>query len=124
MATILFCDDNPRIQRLFTAIFATTEHRVVVAGDAREALAEVERSRPDLVITDNAMPGQSGMELVAALRRRPELASVPIVMLSASTEARREEEALAVGATGFLRKPFSPEEMLRAVDEYLSGRRD
>jgi two-component system, chemotaxis family, chemotaxis protein CheY len=123
VATVLFCDDNPRIQRLFVAIFATTDHRVVVAGDAREALAEVERVRPDLVITDNAMPGMSGIELVAELRRRPELASVPLVILSASTEASREEEARAAGATGFLRKPFSPEEMLAAVDSYLAGRR-
>ena len=106
------------------AIFAGTDHRIVVAGDAAAALAEVERATPDLVITDNAMPGKSGIELVAALRRRPELAAVPVVMLSASTEAQREEDALAAGATGFLRKPFSPEEMLKAVESYLSGRRD
>ena len=124
VATILFCDDNPRIQRLFAAVFGPTGHRVVLADDAIQALAEVERATPDLVITDNAMPGMSGIELVTALRRRPELATVPIVMLSASTEAQREEEALAAGATGFLRKPFSPDEMLRAVAAYLAGRRD
>lgn len=123
MATILFCEDNPRIQRLFAAALEPFGHRVLAAVDGPAALRLLEETTPDLVITDYAMPGMSGIELLRALRGRPELEQVPVALLSASTEADRRQEALAAGAAAFLVKPFSPEEMLREIESLLGGRR-
>lgn len=69
------------------------------------------------------MPGRSGLDVLAELRRDPELATTPVLMLSARTQAADREAAARAGADRFLTKPFSPLELSAIVGELLEGRR-
>ena len=123
MATILFCDDNPTIRKLIGAAMRATAHHVLFAEDGRRGLAVAEATRPDLVVTDLAMPVMNGLELHDALRGHPELSGVPIAFLTASTQHRMMAQARARRPVGLLLKPFSPIQLRRDVDSMLRGER-
>jgi CheY-like chemotaxis protein len=121
MATILYCEDNERIQKLFRIAFRGSEHEVLVASDGVEGLEVARARRPDLVVSDLAMPGLDGIELLKAIKADPELRSIPVVMISASTERHRLEGALDLGATAYFVKPFSPSELRASLERILGG---
>jgi CheY-like chemotaxis protein len=111
MATILFCEDNERIQKLFTIAFRGTPHEVLTAANGAEGLQLLRVRRPDLVVTDLAMPEIDGLELLRIIKADPELAEIPVVLVSASTERPRLEQATTAGAAAYVLKPFSPSEL-------------
>ena len=122
MATIVFCEDDPVIQKLIRVALRSTDHEVLIAADGVEGLELIERTRPDLIFTDVAMPGMTGLELVAALRGRAELARIPIVLVSASSQRIHREEGYRHGVNDFLTKPFSPAELRAKIEALLSAR--
>jgi DNA-binding response OmpR family regulator len=78
-------------------------------------VARVRETRPDLVILDLMLPGQSGLEILTALRADPATAALPVLMLSAKGQARDREAAERAGASRFMTKPFANAEMLAEV---------
>ncbi len=86
-------------------------HRVAGAGDGAEALALVEREAPDVVLLDHELAGVHGMEVLDRLRAHDELAAVPVIMLTGSSDPELMREALRRGAHDYLRKPFDPAEL-------------
>ncbi len=122
MAKIVFCEDSPVIQKLIGLALRATAHEVLLAADGTEGLALIERERPDLVFTDVAMPGLDGFQLVAAVKARPDLAHIPVVLMTATSYAEQLAEGYRQGATGYLAKPFSTAALRAKIDELLSGR--
>ncbi len=84
-------------------------------ADGRLALAEVQRQCPDLVILDRMLPGFSGDEVIAQLRRQPRTAGIPIIMLTAKAEETDELVGFALGADDYVTKPFSMKLLLARV---------
>ena len=118
MATILVVDDEPIIRELL-ALTMGPEYAIEEVADGAEALDRLRRGRPDLVLLDVALPGVDGLAVCRAARAEPSLDRLGIITLSAYTG---RAEALAAGADRHFAKPFSPLELLRAIDELLAPR--
>ncbi len=112
---IVFCEDEPVIRRLIELSLRGTAYQFRTAAGAADALELVRRWRPDVLVTDIAMPGMTGLELAAAVRGDDDLRELPIVFMTASINRGAEEaETGAHRPAAHLRKPFGPS-ALRAV---------
>jgi signal transduction histidine kinase len=107
----LVVEDNPDMLD-FVARVLEPEFECDRAANGDEALARLERSRPDLVVTDVMMPALDGRQLLARIRARPELDGLPVVVLTAVAEQELRVDLLRAGASDFLTKPFAPEELV------------
>jgi CheY-like chemotaxis protein len=118
---IVFCEDEPMIRKLVELALRGMGHELRLVGDGVAALELVRRWRPDVLVTDVAMPGMDGVQLAAAVRADPGLSDLPIVFTTASTLPDHAEGAIAVdGRTSYLGKPFGPGALL-AVLASLDG---
>jgi response regulator RpfG family c-di-GMP phosphodiesterase len=117
---LLIVDDDAGLRALFRTTFEVVDVEVDEAADGAEALAAIERGRPDAVVVDVRMPGMDGFELCRRIKADAKLAGVAVVLLSASGEEARTgaEEA---GADAFVLKPFSPLELLSVVRRVAGG---
>jgi two-component system chemotaxis response regulator CheY len=117
MATILIVDDSKFSRHVAKKAVATTGHYIVEAENGEEALAAVQVHQPDFVLTDLLMPVVDGVEFLERLRGNG--SEIPVVVISAdiqeSTRARCEE----LGISGFLNKPFNPDELLDHIEKNL-----
>jgi CheY-like chemotaxis protein len=117
-ATILVCDDEPPLRELVRAILGEG-FRYVEASDGETALEQARAAKPDLVILDVMLPRRNGLEVLTEIRRNPELAETPVVVVTAWTHA--ESSALAAGANRVLGKPFDPDDLIAVVAELLEA---
>jgi CheY-like chemotaxis protein len=120
MARIVFCEDNPLIQKLISATLRASQHEVEIVADGLTGLALIEERPPDAVFTDLAMPGMDGFHLCSEIKARPALAHIPVVVISASAQRHQIAEAYRRGAADYLAKPFSPAELRAKIDEILA----
>ena len=121
---VLVVDDEPQILRVMRASLPIRGYEVLTASTAEEALNQVSKQVPDLVILDLAMPEMSGLEVC---RRVREFSSVPIIVLSAKGSESDKVAALDLGADDYVTKPFGMDELLarvRAVLRRLSATND
>jgi two-component system KDP operon response regulator KdpE len=109
---ILIVDDEPQITRVLRTSLQSNGHEVTVAHDGAEALDMFLKAQPDLVITDLAMPGMTGIELTREIRER---SKVPVIVLSVRGNDVSKVEALDQGADDYITKPFSIQELLARV---------
>lgn len=109
---ILIADDEPQITRVLRTGLTTRGYDVRVAADGESALDTFNDWRPDLVVTDLAMPNMDGLELCKRLRL---VSQVPVIVLSVKGEEKTKVESLDAGADDFVTKPFSMEELLARV---------
>jgi CheY-like chemotaxis protein len=114
---ILAVDDDPDARELVMAVLHQAGAQVTVASSVREALVAVESRVPDVVITDIAMPHATGFDLVRQLRASPQWCEIPIIALTAYARAEDRAQALALGFTAHLGKPFSPRALVALVAE-------
>jgi two-component system KDP operon response regulator KdpE len=119
-ATILVVDDEPPIRRLLRTSLASQGFQVAEAVDGRGALAEIERSRPDLVILDLGLPDIDGSEVIRALRAGGN--AVPILVLSSRADEKGKVEALDLGADDYVTKPFGTAELFARIRTALRHR--
>jgi CheY-like chemotaxis protein len=119
MATIVFCEDDPMIQKLVRAALRDSGHELHLANDGEEGLALIRRLRPDLVFSDVSMPKLDGYQLGDALRSSPDTAGIPLVFVTASVQRSQVEEAKQHGGQGVLPKPFTMAELRKRVTELL-----
>ncbi|MBL0089867.1 MAG: PAS domain S-box protein [Ideonella sp.] len=113
-ATILVVEDNAEMRRFITEVLAS-DYRVVTAADGEQALARAQTEPPDLVVTDLMMPRLGGDRLVAEMRRRPRLAQVPVLVLSAKGDEALRARLLAESVQDYVTKPFSAHELRARV---------
>ncbi|HVL37449.1 MAG TPA: response regulator [Burkholderiales bacterium] len=117
---ILIADDEPSIVVALEFLLRQAGYEVSVARDGDEAVAKLERERPELVLLDVMMPQRSGYEVCRHLRARPELAGTKVIMLSARGGARELERGMEAGADLYVMKPFSNRELLERIRGLLS----
>jgi two-component system KDP operon response regulator KdpE len=113
---ILVVDDEPQILRVLRASLPARGYQVRTAPGGDEALDEVRKEMPDLIILDLAMPGTSGLEVC---RRVREFSAVPIIVLSAKGSEVDKVSALDLGADDYVTKPFGMDELLARVRAVL-----
>jgi two-component system, OmpR family, KDP operon response regulator KdpE len=113
---ILVVDDEPQLARVLRTGLKTHGYDVRVAADGVSALETFGDWRPDLVVTDLAMPNMDGLELCRRLR---ELSQLPIIVLSVRGEEKTKVEALDAGADDYVTKPFGMDELLARVRAQL-----
>ncbi|HEX7117590.1 MAG TPA: response regulator transcription factor [Longimicrobiales bacterium] len=118
-ARILVVEDERDIAALVAYHLTKEGYRVRTAGGGAEALESVAEERPDLVVLDVMLPGYSGLDVLGEIRRRPELADVPVVMLTARRDEIDRIRGLELGADDYVTKPFSPQELVLRVRAVL-----
>jgi two-component system, NtrC family, response regulator AtoC len=117
---VLVIDDDPGIREYLETVVSRQGYRVYAAADGEEALRRLDDTRPDLVTLDVVLPGMDGLETLQQLKKR--LPEVPVIMLSGHGQARTIVEAMRLGASDFLRKPFEVEELELAFQKALEKR--
>jgi len=118
---VLVVDDEPQARSMMRLIMVRAGFDVLEAKDGYEALDEVERQVPDLMILDIMMPGIDGFYVCQRLRADDRTAELPIIVLSAKTDADSIKRGKEVGATMYLTKPVSPDELTRHVREVINS---
>jgi DNA-binding response OmpR family regulator len=116
---ILVADDNPYILEVVSMALETLDFEILLAKDGEEALDQVKRERPDLVILDIMMPKKNGFEVCRELKQSPEYREIPIVMLSAKAQKEDKFWGRDAGADDYVTKPFDPLDLERVVMQLL-----
>lgn len=119
--SVLVVDDEPMARTLLRLMLVRAGFNVSEAEDGFDALDKVRKTRPDIILLDVMMPGMDGFSVCERLRNDTETASLPIIMLSAKTDLGSINKGLRVGATVYLTKPISPEELTRHVHDALDN---
>jgi two-component system alkaline phosphatase synthesis response regulator PhoP len=113
---ILVADDEPHIGRIIKMKLEQGPFRVSLAYDGQEALDMVNDGEPiDLALLDLMMPKLSGLDVLKRIREQERFKSLPCIILTAGGDAKHERDALELGATEFLTKPFSPKKLYALV---------
>ena len=116
---ILVVDDEPDITALVAYHLAKGGYRVSTAANGPDALKAAREERPDVVVLDLMLPGVSGYDVLAELRRREETRDVGVILLTARREETDRIRGLSLGADDYLTKPFSPQELSLRVGALL-----
>jgi DNA-binding response OmpR family regulator len=116
---ILVIEDDRAVSELLTHILEGQNYEVSAAYDGIEGLNKVKSFEPELIILDINMPLMDGWQLLQALQSSPKTMSVPILMCTERTLMKEVEQALAMGASGYIMKPFSTERVLSKVNDAL-----
>ena len=116
---ILVVDDEPDITALVAYHLAKASYRVTTAANGRDALRAAREERPDLIVLDLMLPGLTGYEVLAELRRQDETKDVGVIVLTARKEEPDRIKGLSLGADDYLPKPFSPPELVLRVGAVL-----
>ncbi len=116
---ILVVDDEPDITALVAYHLAKAGYRVSTAANGTDALRAARDERPDIVVLDLMLPGVSGYDVLAELRRREETRDVGVILLTARREEVDRIRGLTLGADDYLTKPFSPHELALRVGALL-----
>jgi CheY-like chemotaxis protein len=120
---LLLADDSVTIQRVIELTFAEEDITVLAVGDGRQAIELVQSERPDIVLADIGMPERDGYEVAAFIKGRPDLAHIPVLLLTGAFEPIDEGRAKAAGCDGVLVKPFEPQMVISRVKDLIAGRR-
>ena len=119
MGKVLAVDDSATMRQMVATALKETGHQVSEAADGTEALRKAQGERFDLVITDVNMPNMDGLTLIKELRGLPGYRFTPILFLTTEFRADMKQQAKASGATGWLVKPFKPDQLLATVGKVL-----
>ncbi|WP_414621716.1 response regulator [Calothrix sp. CCY 0018] len=115
LGTILVVEDSPSELELISHFLNESGYKVIKATGGTEALKKLESEKPDAIITDVVMPGMSGFELCRSLKKNPETQKLPIVICSSKNQEIDRLWAMRQGADAYVTKPYTREELLRAI---------
>jgi len=112
---VLLVDDDDTVRRFFVRALTRAGFEVVEAGDGPAGMARIAEDLPSVVVLDNRMPGMSGLDVLREIREQERFKLLPCIILTAGGDSKHERDALALGATQFLTKPFSPKKLYALV---------
>jgi two-component system, OmpR family, alkaline phosphatase synthesis response regulator PhoP len=121
-AKILAVDDEPELTALMQYHLVRAGHDVTTAANGWEAIHAIRTNRPDIVLLDLMLPDLDGFGLCEILRRDPQTATIPIVIVSAWSSPDSRHLGLELGALDYLTKPFSPQELVERVNRLVNAR--
>ncbi|MBT3013017.1 MAG: phosphate regulon transcriptional regulator PhoB [Candidatus Thiodiazotropha sp. (ex Lucina aurantia)] len=116
---ILAVDDEPAVGEMLRFILEQDGFQADFVEDATQAISQIRRAKPDLILLDWMLPGMSGLELADRLKKDRETASIPIIMLTAKGEEDDKVRGLDIGAEDYVTKPFSARELLARIRSIL-----
>lgn len=121
---VLIVDDSAAIRKILVRTLAQTDlvvGDVLEAGDGAEALKMLEQRKVGLVLSDINMPNMDGLQLLTSVRSHPEWNNIPVIMITTEGSQAKVMEAIQLGAQGYVRKPFTAEQIKEKVSSCLSS---
>lgn len=119
MASILAVDDSASMRQMVSFTLKGAGYDVIEAADGVEALNIAKTKGVNLVITDVNMPNMDGISLIKQLRTLPSYRFTPLLMLTTESSPEKKQQGKAAGATGWIVKPFNPDQLLNTVKKVL-----
>lgn len=119
MTKILAVDDSASMRQMVSFTLQGAGYEVVEASDGQDALNKAKQGQVDLVLSDVNMPVMDGIALIKNLRSLPNYKFTPILMLTTESAADKKTEGKAAGATGWIVKPFNPDQLLNTIKKVL-----
>jgi len=117
--TIMTVDDSASIRQMVSFTLKQAGYNVVEAVDGQDALDKLQTATVQMIITDLNMPNLNGIELIRAVRANPAHRFVPIVILTTESQAEIKQQGKEAGATGWIVKPFKPDQLLAVIRKVL-----
>lgn len=121
MPKVLVVDDSLSVRKVVQRTLEARRVQVLCAASASEAVEQIEREKPDLVVCDVIMPDRDGYQLCEFVKTHPRFARTPVLLISGIVDAVVLDKAAKVQSNDVMRKPFSAEELMRKVDNLLAG---
>ncbi len=116
---IMTADDSASIRQMVTFTLEQAGYSVVEAVDGQDAVTKLESNKVDMLVTDLNMPNMDGIELIKQTRAKDEYKFIPIIMLTTESQAEMKQKGKQAGATGWIVKPFQPEQLVGVVKKVL-----
>lgn len=116
---ILIVDDSSSMRQLVSFTLKDAGYEVSEAVDGKDALGKAEATAFDMIITDLNMPSMDGIELIHHLKNKDIYKFKPIVMLTTESQESKKQEGKSAGASGWIVKPFTPEQLVKVVKKFL-----
>jgi len=120
---ILIVDDEEDLRRLLETRLSTSGYTVISAANGEEALKQIERLTPDLILLDIMMPGMDGMAIKTELNKRTETMSIPVIFVTARDASADKIAGLKLGVDDYITKPFDANELLARIEATLARRK-
>lgn len=119
MKRIMTVDDSATIRQMLSFTLQDAGYEVIEASNGIEALEKFETESVQMLITDLNMPRMDGIELIRQVRKTPGNRFIPIIMLTTESDEQKKQAGKTAGASGWIVKPFKPEQLLRVVKMVL-----
>jgi CheY-like chemotaxis protein len=119
MKRVLVVEDNALNMRLIQDILEPFQHDVVEAKNGLDALNMLQQDHPDLILLDVLLPGMNGIDVLRHIKADPNLASIPVVVMTASGDSSVHRQCVEAGCDGFVLRPFTRKVLLDALKPYL-----
>jgi len=116
---ILTADDSNSVRQMINFTLKQAGYDIIEAVDGKDALLKIKSSAINMLITDLNMPNLDGIELIRRVRAIPEYKFVPIIMLTTESQADKKMAGKEAGATGWIVKPFNPEQLIAVVKKVI-----
>ncbi len=116
---IMTADDSASVRQMVSFTLKQADYEVVEAVDGQDASNKLDSAKVDMLITDLNMPNMDGIELIKKTRTKSQYKFMPIVMLSTESQDSKKQEGKKAGATGWIVKPFKPEQLVAVVKKVL-----
>jgi two-component system, chemotaxis family, chemotaxis protein CheY len=116
---LLIVDDSASMRQLVTFALKSAGYEVVDASNGKDALGKLAGAKVDMVVTDLNMPEMDGITLIRELRGNPAYKFTPVVMLTTESQESRKQEGKQAGASGWIVKPFTPDQLVETVKRFV-----
>lgn len=120
MAQILVVDDSPSLRQMLQIVLQNSGHDVMCAEDGKQAIELASATSFELILSDFNMPQLNGPEFINLLRQLPQYRFTPVLLLTTETDEEKKHSGRLAGASGWLKKPFDPEQLLVTVNSLLN----
>jgi two-component system chemotaxis response regulator CheY len=116
---IMTADDSASVRQMVGFTLKQAGYHIVEAMDGQDALGKLNGTAVNMLLTDLNMPNMDGIELIRQVRSRSQFKFIPIIMLTTESQSSKKQEGKAAGATGWIVKPFKPEQLVAVVKKVL-----
>jgi len=120
--TVLVADDEVAVSKLICYVLENAGFNVKIAQDGGDALDQIIKETPDLVLLDLMLPTISGFEILSKIRENEKLKSLPIIVLTCRGQEEDKQKATHLGVTEYLTKPFSPSGLINIIRNVMVNR--